>query len=153
MARPRRVIAKAEHLDKGPNPRFIVTNLPEDYAAPQSLYENLYCARGDMENRIKEQQLGLFADRTSCQTLRANQLRLWFSTLAYNLMSAMRRIALKGTRLANATCGTIRLKLLKLGAQLRISVRRFVIHFATAYPYKDVFRQAWTNLQHYPIRS
>ena len=151
-ARPRRVIAKAEHLDKGPNPRFIVTNLREDHATPQALYEDLYCARGDMENRIKEQQLDLFADRTSAHTLRANQLRLWFATLAYTLMNAMRRIALKGTRLANATCGTIRLKLLKLGAQLRISVRRFVIHFATACPYQDVFRQAWANLQHYPIR-
>lgn len=150
--RPRRVIAKAEHLDKGANPRFIVTNLPETYATPQALYEDVYCARGDMENRIKEQQLDLFADRTSTHTMRANQLRLWFSTLAYTLLAAMRRVALKGTRLAHATCGTIRLKLLKLGAQVRISVRRFLIHFASACPYQDVFRQAWLNLQHHPMR-
>lgn len=150
--RPRRVIAKAEHLDKGANPRFIVTNLPQTYATPQALYEQLYCARGDMENRIKEQQLDLFADRTSTHTLRANQLRLWFSTFAYTLVAAMRRVALKGTRLAHATCGTIRLKLLKLGAQLTISVRRFLIHFASACPYQDVFRQAWSNVQRYPMR-
>jgi hypothetical protein len=150
--RERRVIAKAEHLDKGANPRFIVTNLPETYATPQSLYEDIYCARGDMENRIKEQQLDLFADRTSTHTMRANQLRLWMSTFAYTLVAALRRSALKGTRLARATCGTIRLKLLKLGAQLTISVRRFVIHLASACPYQDVFRQAWHNLQHAPLR-
>ena len=150
--RPRRVIAKAEHLAKGANPRFIVTNLPEDYAEPKALYEKVYCARGDMENRIKEQQLDLFADRTSTHTMRANQLRLWFSTLAYTLVNAMRRIALKDTRLSKATCGTIRLKLLKIGAQLAISVRRCLIHFASACPYKDVFHQAWHNLQQYPIR-
>lgn len=150
--RQRRVIAKAEHLDKGANPRFIVTNLPETYATPQSLYEDIYCARGDMENRIKEQQLDLFADRTSTHTMRANQLRLWLSTFAYTLVATMRRIALKGTRLARATCGSIRLKLLKLGAQLTISVRRFVIHLASACPYQDVFRQAWRNLQNHPLR-
>ena len=99
-SRARRVIAKAEHLRKGANPRFIVTNLPGDYAEPRVLYETHYCARGDMENRIKEQQMDLFADRTSSHTLRANQLRLWFSSTAYLLMSALRRIALKGTRLA-----------------------------------------------------
>jgi len=151
-SRPRRVIAKAEHLAKGSNPRFIVTNLPEDYAAPQVLYEDHYCARGDMENRIKEQQLDLFADRTSTHTLRANQLRLWFSSFAYLLMSAMRRTALKGTRLAKATCGTIRLKLLKVGAQVTISVRRFRIHLAGACPYQDVFHHALRQLQHYPLR-
>ena len=100
--RHRRVIAKAEHLDKGANPRFIVTNLPEAYATPKALYEEVYCARGDMENRIKEQQLDLFADRTSTHTMRANQLRLWFSTFAYALVATLRRIALKGTRLASA---------------------------------------------------
>jgi hypothetical protein len=151
-SRPRRVVAKAEHLAKGANPRFVVTNLPEDYAAPQALYEQVYCARGDMENRIKEQQLDLFADRTSAATLRANQLRLWLSTFAYVLVSAVRRVALPGTRLAKATCGTIRLKLLKIGAQLQISVRRFFIHLASACPYQDVFHQAWRNLQDYPLR-
>jgi len=150
--RPRRVVAKAEHLDKGANPRFIVTNLEQTYATPQELYEEVYCARGDMENRIKEQQLDLFADRTSAHTIRANQLRLWFSTFAYTLLAAMRRVALQGTRLAQATCGTIRLKLLKLGAQVRISVRRFIVHFASACPYQDVFRQAYRNLQRHPMR-
>jgi hypothetical protein len=151
-SRPRRVIAKAEQLSKGPNPRFIVTNLPEDYADSATLYETHYCARGDMENRIKEQQMDLFADRTSTHTLRANQLRVWFSSAAYLLTSALRRIALKDTRLAKATSGTIRLKLFKIGAQLKISVRRILIHFASACPCQDVFRQAWKNLQHHPLR-
>jgi hypothetical protein len=151
-SRPRRVIAKAEHLSKGANPRFIVTNLPQAYANPKTLYEKHYCARGDMENRIKEQQLDLFADRTSAATLRANQLRLWFSTAAYVLMSALRRIGLKRTRLANATCGTIRLKLLKIGAQIKVSVRRILLHLASACPYQDVFQQTLRNLQRYPLR-
>jgi len=152
-SRSRRVIAKAEHLEKGANPRFIVTNLDEDYASPQSLYEKTYCARGDMENRIKEQQLDLFADRTSAGTFRANQLRLWFSSLAYVLVSALRRIALNGTRMATATCGTIRLKLLKIGARIALSVRRIRVHLASACPYQDVFRQACHNLLHYPLRT
>lgn len=150
--RARRVIAKAEHLRKGANPRFVVTNLPEDYATPKTLYEKDYCARGDMENRIKEQQLDLFADRTSTHTMRANQLRLWFSSTAYVLMSALRRIGLQGTRMAKATCGTIRLKLLKIGAQLKLSVRRILIHFASACPYQDVFHQVWENIQNHPLR-
>ena len=149
----RRVIAKAEHLAKGPNPRFIVTSLSDTYACEQKLYENVYCARGDMENRIKEQQMDLFADRTSSHTMRANQLRLWFSSLAYVLMSALRRLALKDTRLAKATCGSIRLKLLKIGAQVKVSVRRFMIHLASACPHQDVFVQAWNNLQEYPLRT
>ncbi len=148
----RRVIAKAEHLRGGANPRFIVTNLPEDYATPQALYEDIYCARGEMENRIKEQQLDLFSDRTSSHTMRANQLRLWFSSLAYVLASAIRRIALKDTRMAQATCGTIRLKLFKIGARVKISVRRFIIHLASACPYQDVFMQALQNIQAYPLR-
>ena len=148
----RRVIAKAEHLAKGSNPRFIVTNLPDDYATPKGLYEDVYCARGDMENRIKEQQLDLFADRTSTGTMRANQLRLWFSTIAYALISTMRRVALKGTRLAKATCGTIRVRLLKIGAQISISVRRFLVRLASACPYQDVFIQAWRNLEQLPLR-
>lgn len=150
--RLRRVIAKAEHLGKGPNPRFIVSNLPEDYMAPKALYEDLYCARGDMENRIKEQQLDLFADRTSSHTMRANQLRLWLSSFAYVLVSALRREALKGTRMAKATCGTIRLKLLKIGAQVTVSVRRFLIHLASACPYQDVFLKACQQLNAIPLR-
>ena len=105
-----------------------------------------------MENRIKEQQLDLFADRTSAGTLRANQLRLWFSSFAYVLVSALRRVALKGTRLADASCGTIRLKLFKIAALVEVSVRRFVIHLASACPYQDVFRKACRNL-HYPLRT
>jgi len=151
-SRRRRVIAKAEHLAKGANPRFIVTNLPEDYAEAKTLYEKHYCARGDMENRIKEQQLDLFADRTSAHTMRANQLRLWFSAAAYVLMSALRRTALKKTCLAKATCATIRLKLLKIGAQIRLSVRRILIHFASACPSQDLFRRACHNIQRHPMR-
>ena len=148
----RRVIAKAEHLEKGSNPRFIVTNLPEEYAAAKALYEDVYCARGDMENRIKEQQLDLFSDRTSTRTMRANQLRLWFSSIAYVLLSTLRRVALNGTRMAKATCGTIRLKLLKIGAQITVSVRRFLVRLASACPYQDVFIQAWRNLEQIPMR-
>ncbi len=148
----RHVIGKAEYLHKGFNPRFIVTNLPATHGESRRLYEDIYCARGDMENRIKEQQLDLFADRTSAHTMRANQLRLWFSSFAYILMSALRRIALKDTRLANATCGTIRLKLLKIGARIKVSVRRFMIHLATACPYQDVFRLALRNIYSYPLR-
>jgi hypothetical protein len=148
----RHVIAKAEQLRGGANPRFIVTNLPQNYATPQALYENVYCARGEMENRIKEQQLDLFSDRTSSHTMRANQLRLWFSSLAYVLVSAIRRIALKGTRMSNATCGTIRLKLFKIGARIKVSVRRFIIHMASACPYQDVFTQALQNIQSHPLR-
>jgi len=151
-SRSRRVIAKAEHLEKGPNPRFVVTSIPGIKLRSRELYEDFYCARGDMENRIKEQQMDLFADRTSTHTLRANQLRLWFSSTAYVLMSALRRVALKGTRMAKATCGTIRLKLLKIGAQVQLSVRRFIIHFASACPYQDVFHQAWANLRSLPLR-
>lgn len=151
-SRTRRVIAKAEHLEKGANPRFVVTSLPGHALHSQELYEDLYCARGDMENRIKEQQLDLFADRTSTHTMRANQLRLWFSCFAYVLMSALRRVALRGTRMAKATCGTIRLKLLKIGAQVQLSVRRFLIRFASACPYQDVFYQAWRTLRSLPLR-
>lgn len=151
-SRTRRVIGKAESLSKGANPRFIVTNLPEDSATDKDLYEKVYCARGEMENRIKEQQLDLFADRTSTHTMRANQLRLWFSSFAYLLVNTMRREALKGTRLAKSTCGTIRLKLFKLGAHVKISVRRFLVHFSSACPYQNVFKQVWHNLQSCPMR-
>ena len=151
-SRKRRVIAKAEHLEKGANPRFIVTNLTEGYAGPRALYEELYCARGEAENRIKEQQLDLFADRTSTHTFRANQLRLWFSSLGYALVCAMRRTALHGTELAQATCGTIRNKLLKIGAHVRITVRRIRIHFASACPYQEIFRHALASLTRIPLR-
>ena len=123
-SRRRRVVAKAEWTTQGANPRFIVTSLKPGRWAARALYEDLYCARGDMENRIKECQLDLYADRTSANTMRANQLRLWFASFAYVLICALRRLGLAHTRLANATCGTIRLKLLKIGAQVRVSVRR-----------------------------
>lgn len=148
--RARRVIGKAEYLHKGVNPRFIVTNLPEDYATSADLYEKIYCARGDMENRIKEQQMDLFADRTSCNTMRANQLRLWFSSMAYVLMNRLRSTALAGTEMAQATCGTIRIKLFKIAAALKITVRRVAIHLPTACPYKEVFVKAWEALHRLP---
>jgi hypothetical protein len=133
-------------LEGRANPRFVVTSLQAGQHQARALYEKLYCARGEMENRIKECQLDLFADRTSTRTMRANQLRLWLSSMAYVLISALRRIALATTRLADATCGTIRLKLLKIGAQVRISVRRIKFSMASAFPYTDVFRTAWAAL-------
>src|SRR5216683_805461 len=133
-------------LEGRANPRFVVTSLQADQHQARALYEKLYCARGEMENRIKECQLDLFADRTSTGTMRANQLRLWLSSMAYVLISALRRIALATTRFADATCGTIRLKLLKIGAQVRISVRRIKFSMASAFPFTDVFRTAWAAL-------
>ena len=144
--RERRVVAKAEHLEKGSNPRFIVTSLSAEPIGGQELYEKIYCARGEMENRIKECQLDLFADRTSAATMRANQLRLWLASLAYVLMEALRRLALQGTQLANATAGSIRLKLLKIGAVVSVSVRRIKLAFASACPVKDVFAAAHRRL-------
>ena len=111
------MVANAEHLPKGPNARFVVTSLGREAAGPQRLYEELYCARGDMENRIKEQQLDMFADRTSEAPLRANQLRLYFASFAYVLMHGLRRLGLAGTRWANAQCGTLRARLLKVAAR------------------------------------
>ena len=145
-SRERRVVGKAEWLPGGPNPRFIVTSLGRDAIDRRDLYENLYCARGEMENRIKECQLDLFADRTSTATMRANQLRLWFASMAYVLLSALRRLALAGTRLARATCGSIRLKLLKIAAQVRHSTRRIHIAMASACPHADVFARAHRRL-------
>jgi len=146
-SRPRRVVAKAEHLPKGPNPRFVVTSLgPEDIGA-RALYEELYCARGEMENRIKETQLGLYADRTSSRAFRANQLRLWLSALAYALLSALRRRGLRGTEMARAQCPTIRLKLLKIGGRIRHSVRRIYLSLSEHYPYQALFRRVLSNLQ------
>ena len=136
------MIAKAEWTHDERNPRFIVSSLTPAEAEGRWLYEQLYCARGDMENRIKECQLDLFADRTSSHTMRANQLRLWFASMAYVLLCALRRIALKGTRFAKARCSTIRLKLLKIGALVRISVRRIKIAMASACPYQHEFGRA-----------
>ena len=147
----RRVIAKAEHVKRGPNPRFVVTSLAEGEA--RWLYEDLYAARGDMENRIKEKQLYLFADRTSTSLFRSNQNRLYFSSVAYMLMQALRRLALKGTELAKAQCNTIRVKLLKVGAQIRVTVRKVWISLAESYPYAHLFAAAYRNLQRLtPIR-
>ena len=142
--RPRRVIAKAEHNAQGTNPRFVVTNVPGD---PQELYENVYCRRGEMENRIKEQQLGLFADRTSCHRFLANQFRLLLSSAAYVLVQALRRTALAGTELARAQVGTIRLKLFKVAARVVVSVRRVVFHLASSYPYQAVFREVYERVR------
>jgi len=150
--RERRVVAKAEHLDKGANPRFIVTSIEMEQSDAQTLYEQLYCARGDMENRIKEQQLWLFADRTSTGKMRANQLRLYFSSVAYVLMQALRRLGLKGTQMAAAQCNTIRLKLLKVGAQVKITVRKVWISLAGGYPYADLFYQVFSNIQAATLR-
>jgi len=145
-SRERRVIGKAEHLAKGSNPRFIVTSLSAERFAAQTLYEDVYCARGEMENRIKEQQLCLFADRTSCQTMRANQLRLWLSSAAYVLVQALRQYGLKETPLAQARCDTIRLKLFKIGAIIRVSVRRVWFSLAESCPYQAVFAQVFDQL-------
>ena len=149
----RRVIGKAEHLAKGENPRFIVTTLSTEEWDACSLYEELYCARGDMENRIKEQQLSLFADRTSTHEMRSNQLRLYFSSFAYVLMQTLRRLGLEGTSMAKAQCDTIRLKLFKIGAHIRVSVRRVRIAFSESYPYAVLFRQIMRRLQRIPLRS
>jgi hypothetical protein len=133
-------------LEGRANPRFVVTSLQANQHQARALYEKLYCARGEMENRIKECQLDMFADRTSSHTMRANQLRLSLSAMAYVLVNALRRIALATTRFADATCGTIRLKLFKIGAQVRISVRRIKFSMASAFPDIDVFRTAWAAL-------
>jgi hypothetical protein len=146
-SRTRRVIGKAEWTQGEANPRFIVTSLPAAGIAARPLYETIYCARGEMENRIKECQLDLFADRTSAATMQANQLRLWFASLAYVLMAGLRRIGLAHTQFANATCGTMRLKLLKIGALVRISVRRVVIAMASACPWQHEFALAHAMLR------
>jgi hypothetical protein len=149
-SRRRRVVAKAEWMpgrgEAGANPRFVVTSLKPREIAARTLYEKLYCARGDMENRIKECQLDLFADRTSAATMRANQVRLWFASMAYALLSALRRRALAHTELARATCGTLRAKLLKIGALVTVSVRRVRVAMASACPYAAVFRLAHRRL-------
>src|SRR5271168_1415646 len=145
-SRSRRVVAKAEYLDKGENPRFVVTSLTPDKWPAQQLYEKFYCARGEMENRIKE-QMCLFADRLSTDEMKGNQLRLYFSALAYTLMEALRRLGLKGTEWAEAQVDTIRLKLFKIGAIVRISIRRIVLELSSTYPWKDLFAQAFYALR------
>jgi hypothetical protein len=145
-SRERRVVAKAEHLAKGANPRFVVTSLKAQDRAAKPLYEEDYCGRGEMENRIKEQQLHLFADRTSAATMRANQVRLFCSSIAYVLLEALRRLGLAGTELAAAQCLTIRLKLLKIGALVRVTVRKVWVKMSSGCPYADVFRQVHANL-------
>jgi Transposase DDE domain group 1 len=142
----RRVIGKAEVTGGEANPRFVVTSLKRSEAGARHLYEKIYCARGEMENRIKECQLDLFADRTSSATMQANQLRLWFASMAYVLLCALRRIGLAHTQFAEATCGTIRLKLLKIGALVRVSVRRIKIAMASACPWQDAFELAYARL-------
>jgi hypothetical protein len=146
-SRSRRVVGKAEYLAKGENPRFVVTSFSREAFDARSLYEDEYCARGDMENRIKEQQLYLFADRTSTSQLRSNQLRLWFSSVAYALLHALRRIGLRGTSLAKAQCQTIRLRLLKIGALVRVTVRRCWVSFSSSYPIASLFARVLANVR------
>ena len=146
--RRRRVIVKAEHTAQGPNPRFVVVNVPGD---PQQLYEDVYCQRGEMENRIKEQQLDLFADRTSCHRFLANQFRLLLSSAAYVLVQALRRTALRETDLEKAQVGTIRLKILKVAARVVVSARRVVFHLASSYPFQDRFRAVFERVMSLPI--
>jgi Transposase DDE domain group 1 len=146
-SRERRVIAKAEWTNGEANPRFIVTSLRKSEVKARWLYERVYCARGEMENRIKECQLDLFADRTSAATMRANQLRLWLASFAYVLMHGLRRIGLADTRFARATCGTIRTALLKIGAQVTLSVRRVRVAMASAFPWRAEFAAAHRQLR------
>jgi Transposase DDE domain group 1 len=142
----RRVVAKAEWTEGKANPRFVVTSLARQEHEARHLYEKLYCARGEMENRIKECQLDLYADRTSAKTMRANQLRLWFAAIAYVLICALRRIGLAHTQFARASCGTIRLKLLKIGALVRTSVRRIKLAMPSAFPYQAEYLAAHAAL-------
>ncbi len=144
--RQRRVVAKAEHIDGKQNPRFVVTSLSSQPWAAQAVYEDLYCARGDMENRIKE-QFSLFADRVSAETMRANQMRLYLSAMAYVLVSGLRRLGLKATELADAQVSTIRTKLLKIGARIRVTVRKVWVSMASSYPWQGLYQQVWANLR------
>ena len=150
-SRGRRVVCKAEHLDKGANTRFVVTSLKHEEYDAKTLYEKMYCARGEAENRIKAQQLELFADRTSTHWMRSNQLRMYFSAFAYVLLECLRRSGLKGTKHSMAQCDTIRLKLIKVGAVIRSSARRIVLSFSECYPYQDLFRHVLRRLQAIPL--
>ena len=142
----RRVVAKAEHINGKSNPRFIVTSLDAESWEKQKLYEELYCARGDMENRIKEQFV-LFADRVSVSTMRGNQLRVYLSVIAYTLMNGLRRLGLRATTMATAQVGTIRLKLLKIGVLIQVTVREVWVRMASSYPYQALFSQILKQLQ------
>ena len=144
--RQRRVVAKAEHIDGKENPRFVATSLTSGDWEARKLYEELYCARGDMENRIKE-QFSLFADRVSTETMRGNQMRLYLSAMAYTLVSGLRRLGLKATALAQAQVATIRTKLLKIGAQIRVTVRKVWVSMASSYPWQSLYQQVWSNLR------
>ena len=150
--RERRVVAKVEHLPRGENPRFIVTSVPVQECAGRRLYEVVYCGRGEMENRIKEQQLGLFADRTSSRKLQANQLRLYFSSFAYVMLQRLRQWGLAATELAFAQCWTIRRKVLKIGAQVRVTSRKVWLSFSESYPYAALLRRVLARLQAFPLR-
>jgi hypothetical protein len=145
-SRARRVIGKAEMLAKGENPRFIVTSLEDDWINPQGLYEKGYCARGEMENRIKEVQSDMFGDRLSCGPMVSNQLRLYWSVFAYTMILELKRLALQGTELATAYAGTIRLKLFRISAQVKVSVRRVAVHLATSWPGRNLFLHAYDRL-------
>ena len=145
------MIAKAEPQEKGAHPRFVVTSLTPQAWEARRLYEERYCARGEMENRIKA-QLALFADRTSTALRRSNQVRLYFSSVAYRLVAALRRLGRAGTELARAQCATLRLKRLKIGAQIRITVRKVWVSLAEGYPYAELFAQVYTQLRALPLR-
>jgi hypothetical protein len=152
-SRSRRVAGKAGMLEKGENPRFVVTNLSGDVFDARSLYEDFYCARGNMENRIKEQQQDLFADRTSTHAMASNQLRLWLSAFAHLMLSQLQAAALRGTRLEKATIGTVRLRLFKIAARVKVSVRRIRFELAGGCPDQDVFAVVWKNLQAWPSQA
>jgi hypothetical protein len=145
-SRARRMVAKAEQIEGKENPRYVVTNLSAEQWPARRLYEDLYCERGEMENRIKE-QLSLFATRVSAESMRANQVRLYFSGMAYVLMHGLRRLGLKGTELARAQATTIRLRLLKIGAQIRVTTRRVWLSLASSYPLQPLFAQVWAALR------
>ena len=146
------VVAKVEHLPRGENPRYIVTSVPVQECDGRRLYEEIYCARGDMENRIKEQQLGLFADRTSTRKLAANQLRWYLSAFAYLMMETLRRVGLAGTKWARAQSWTLRVRLLKIGAQVRVTTRKVWLSFSESYPYAGMLRTALAQVQALPLR-
>ena len=149
-SRPRRIIGKAECSSQGENPRFVVTSMSSVESRADTLYNHHYCARGEMENRIKEQQLDLFADRTSTGKMRSNQLRLYFSTFGYLLLSELRRIGLPGTKMARAYVGTIRNRLLKVGASILVSARRIYFKASAAFPYQELLRHALRRLERAP---
>ena len=149
-SRKRRIIGKAEYLEKGKNPRFIVTSLAAEEYEKRYLYEDVYCARGEMENRIKEQQLDLFGDRASSGTMRGNNIRLWFSLAAQFLIAALRRYALSGTKLEHAQAATLRVRLFKIGAIVKLSARRIYVSLSSAFPLQDVFAAALTALRPAP---